>query len=104
MEYILSFTQYAFVLGYLAVFIIGIIGNCLVMVIFAKRPYMRTVTNAFLVTLAAGDFLFILGCMPFIISEDLAYNFQWHFGHFMCKTVKYLQVSCYCTKANHTKL
>ena len=53
-------------LGILGVLII--VANAMVFVLFAKRSYLRTKSNVFLVSLAASDFLAGVFCIPLVIS------------------------------------
>ncbi|CAH1106699.1 unnamed protein product [Psylliodes chrysocephalus] len=72
------------------VFVIGIVGNCLVCVAVYRNHTMRTVTNYFIVNLAAADFLVILFCLPPSVIWDV--TLTWWFGTVLCKIVLYLQV------------
>lgn len=72
------------------IFVIGIIGNLLVIIVVAKNAHMRTITNIFIVNLAIGDFLVILICLPPSVITDIAGN--WWFGETMCKIIPYVQV------------
>ena len=53
-------------LGLLGVFII--VANAMVFTLFAKRSYLRTKSNVFLVSLAASDFSAGILCIPFVIA------------------------------------
>lgn len=56
------------------VFILGIIGNLLVVIVVIKNSHMKTITNMFIVNLAIGDFFVILICLPPSIYQDVAGN------------------------------
>lgn len=71
-------------------FVIGIIGNLLVIIVVAKNAHMRTITNIFIVNLAIGDFLVILICLPPSVITDISGN--WYFGETMCKIIPFVQV------------
>lgn len=73
------------------VFVVGLVGNCLVCVAVYRNHTMRTVTNYFIVNLAVADFLVILFCLPPSVVWDVTST--WWFGTAMCKIVLYLQVS-----------
>ncbi len=75
------------------IFIIGILGNSLVVLVVAKNAHMRTITNIFIVNLAVGDFLVILICLPPSILNDVTSN--WWFGEIMCKLIIFVQVSVF---------
>lgn len=53
-------------LGLLGVFII--VANAMVFTLFAKRSYLRTKSNVFLVSLAASDFSAGILCIPLVIA------------------------------------
>jgi hypothetical protein len=72
------------------IFVVGILGNALVVLVVAKNAHMRTITNMFIVNLAVGDFLVILICLPPSILNDVTKN--WWFGPVMCKLIIYVQV------------
>ena len=69
---------------YIAIFIMGVTGNCLVVIVIWRNPDMRTTTNFFLVNLSVADLLVLLVCMPpsFV---DLYTKEVWVFGAAMCK-------------------
>ena len=70
-------------------FVLGCIGNVLVIYIFARCRHMRTVTNAFLVNLAVCDLMVVLVCMPFSVAVEIYQN--WIYGDVMCKLVNFSQ-------------
>ena len=57
------------------IFIVGIIGNLLVILVVAKNAHMRTITNIFIVNLAIGDFLVVLICLPPTMINDITVTF-----------------------------
>lgn len=59
------------ILSYSLTFVIGIIGNSLVMFSIAYYRRMRTTTNVFLFSLASADLLLILLCVPVKVSREL---------------------------------
>ena len=64
-------------LAYLTVFIIGLVGNCLVVAVVFRTPRMRTVTNYFIVNLAIADVLVVLFCLPAtLLSTIFVRKFQ----------------------------
>ncbi|XP_072396328.1 orexin/Hypocretin receptor type 1-like [Diabrotica undecimpunctata] len=71
------------------VFVIGLVGNCLVCVAVYRNHTMRTVTNYFIVNLAVADFLVILFCLPPSVVWDVTST--WWFGSALCKIVLYIQ-------------
>ncbi|XP_035670156.1 neuropeptide FF receptor 2-like [Branchiostoma floridae] len=59
------------VISYFVVFILCVVGNSLVCFIVAKIPRMRTVTNYFILNLAASDILVAVFCMPFTLVDNI---------------------------------
>eukprot|EP00064_Thunnus_orientalis_P026217 superscaffoldBa00015821_g26707 len=80
------------------IFVVGVVGNCLVMVVIGKVRYRggggggRTrrpgsPTNIFILNLSVADLIFLLVCVPLhatIYSLD-----EWVFGAFLCKAGHY---------------
>lgn len=92
LEYIYPKTwTWALIFFHCIVFVVGLVGNCLVCVAVYRNRTMRTVTNYFIVNLAVADFLVILFCLPPSVVWDVTST--WWFGTVMCKTVLYLQVT-----------
>lgn len=54
----------ALIIAYVLILIIGIIGNCMVILVVLLRPQMRTVTNMFIMNLAVADLFVIVFCLP----------------------------------------
>lgn len=69
---------------YLFIFVIGIIGNSLVILVIIKDKKMRSVANFFLVSLSAADLMIILFCLPVAVYE-LYNSYDWIFGLTLCK-------------------
>jgi hypocretin (orexin) receptor 2 len=53
----------------------------------------RTVTNMFIMNLAAADLLVLLFCLPATVIQDVTKT--WFFGLILCKFVNYIQVFCF---------
>lgn len=65
------------------IFFVGVIGNGTLVVIFIKHRTMRNVPNTYILSLALGDLLVILSCVPF---TSTIYTFpSWPYGEFVCK-------------------
>ncbi|KAJ7354997.1 neuropeptide Y receptor [Desmophyllum pertusum] len=64
---------------YAIIFLISVIGNSLVCVVIARRRRMRTVTNFFVLNLAASDLAITCICIPFDIpvQETVSLNRFW---------------------------
>lgn len=60
-----------FIIGYLAVFLIGLVGNSLVIAVVIRSPRMRNVTNYFIVNLAVADMLVITLCLPATLAGNI---------------------------------
>lgn len=75
---------------YAIIFLISVIGNTLVCVVIARRRRMRTVTNFFVLNLAASDLAITCICIPFDIPVQ-ENNYQWPYGGFFCKLLYPLQ-------------
>lgn len=67
---------------FIIVFIVGLLGNTLVIYVVVRYTKMKTVTNLYILNLALADELYILG-IPFLCTHNvLSY---WPFGEFLCK-------------------
>lgn len=58
-------------LAYSLVFVVGLVGNLLVVLVVFRNPCMRSVTNYFLVNLAMADILVCLFCVPINLMSNL---------------------------------
>ncbi|XP_053169137.1 neuropeptide FF receptor 1 isoform X2 [Hemicordylus capensis] len=72
-----------FIIAYLFIFFMCMIGNMLVCFIVVKNRQMRTVTNVFILNLAISDVLVGIFCMPTTLVDNLITG--WPFNIFMCK-------------------
>ncbi|KAG8223827.1 hypothetical protein J437_LFUL003715 [Ladona fulva] len=57
--------------AYLVVFAVGLVGNSFVIAVVYRSPRMRTVTNYFIVNLAAADILVIVFCLPATLMSNI---------------------------------
>lgn len=65
--------------AYSVIFLLGLVGNCLVVAVMIRCPQMRTVTNLFIVNLAVADILVVLFCLPANLLSTIyvrKFNFQ----------------------------
>ncbi|KAI1719426.1 7 transmembrane receptor (rhodopsin family) domain-containing protein [Ditylenchus destructor] len=81
---------------YVIIFVVGLIGNGLLIGTIRKR---MTVANVFLLNLATSDLLLCITALP--ITPVLAFVKRWIFGNVMCKLVPLCQgisvlISSYC--------
>ncbi len=72
-------------LFYGIIFLVGLVGNFLVIYVIYKNAEMKTCTNFFLVNLSVADLLIIIVCMPSAFM-DLYTREVWILGPVMCKS------------------
>ncbi|XP_021957117.1 neuropeptide CCHamide-1 receptor isoform X2 [Folsomia candida] len=71
------------------IFIIGMAGNGTLIIIFLKHRTMRNVPNMYIVSLAVGDLLVILFCVPF---TSTVYTVEsWPYGELVCKFSEFIK-------------
>ncbi|XP_036404826.1 type-2 angiotensin II receptor-like isoform X2 [Megalops cyprinoides] len=68
---------------YSIIFILGFVGNGLVVLVLCQKASRRTVANIYILNLALSDLLFLLS-LPFW-AVYYSYDYNWVFGSFMCK-------------------
>ena len=74
-----------YVLLYVVIFVLGSMGNSLVVYIVAANKNMQSITNTFILNLAFSDILLCLFAVPF---TPLAYFLpSWPFGEAVCRLV-----------------
>ncbi|XP_060623503.1 growth hormone secretagogue receptor type 1 [Anolis sagrei] len=84
-------------------FVIGILGNMMTMLVVSKFRDMRTTTNLYLSSMAFSDLLIFL-CMPLDLFRLWQYR-PWNFGNLLCKLFQFVSESCtYATILNITAL
>ena len=72
------------------IFVVGLFGNALVVIVVASNQQMRNTTNLLIINLAIADLLFIIFCVPFTAADYvLSY---WPFGQLWCQMVQYLVI------------
>lgn len=65
------------------IFIVGVLGNGTLVFIFARHKRMRNIPNTYIFSLALGDLLVILSCVPF---TSILYTLEsWPWGGLICK-------------------
>lgn len=57
--------------AYTMVFLVGLVGNLLVVSVVCRSPRMRNVTNYFIVNLAVADFLVLVFCLPATLLSNI---------------------------------
>uniref|UniRef100_A0A8B9ZKH6 Growth hormone secretagogue receptor type 1 n=1 Tax=Anas platyrhynchos TaxID=8839 RepID=A0A8B9ZKH6_ANAPL len=84
-------------------FVIGIFGNLMTMLVVSRFRDMRTTTNFYLSSMAFSDLLIFL-CMPLDLFRLWQYR-PWNFGDLLCKLFQFVSESCtYSTILNITAL
>lgn len=77
-------------------FLVGIIGNSLIVYSVAQFRRMKSLSNVFLASLATADLILIIFCVPVKFAQLFSYT--WTFGAFLCKFVHYIQnLSAICS-------
>ena len=71
---------------YIIIFVVGMTGNFLVVLVVCRTHEMRNTTNFFLVNLSVADLLVILVCMPSAFV-DIYSKEVWYLGPVMCKSI-----------------
>jgi len=75
---------------YVAIFLIGVLGNGLVLFVVAKFKSMQTITNRFIACLSISDLLICLFAIPFTPINALMTS--WIFGKVLCRLVPIILV------------
>ncbi|XP_078522743.1 neuropeptide FF receptor 1-like [Lissotriton helveticus] len=73
----------SYIISYLFIFALCMIGNSLVCLIVLKNKRMRTVTNLFILNLAISDLLVGIFCVPTTLVDNLITG--WPFSNAVCK-------------------
>ncbi|XP_077981848.1 QRFP-like peptide receptor [Glandiceps talaboti] len=76
------------VLAYSITFVVGLVGNVLVIYSIQKCRRLQNVTNTFLASLAAADLIIIAIVIP--IQTPAYFSRKWIMGEFLCKLLPYL--------------
>ncbi|XP_032650954.1 neuromedin-B receptor [Chelonoidis abingdonii] len=76
---------------YLLIITVGLLGNITLVKIFISNSAMRSVPNIFISSLASGDLLLLVTCMPVDASSYLFD--EWMFGKVGCKLIPAIQLT-----------
>ncbi|XP_069162080.1 QRFP-like peptide receptor [Procambarus clarkii] len=77
-------------------YVVGVVGNGLIIFTICRYRRLKTTTNVFLASLASADLLLILICIPVKIARLFSYS--WTMGYPLCKLIYYMQsVSSVCS-------
>ncbi|KAH3855842.1 somatostatin receptor type 4-like [Dreissena polymorpha] len=71
-----------------AIFVVGMIGNVMILVAILRNTKLRTVTNILVCNLSMADILFALG-IPCIATTRITRH--WVLGEIVCKLITYVQ-------------
>ncbi|XP_029317324.1 growth hormone secretagogue receptor a isoform X1 [Cottoperca gobio] len=73
-------------------FLVGVTGNVMTILVVSKYRDMRTTTNLYLCSMAVSDLLIFL-CMPLDLYRMWRYR-PWRFGAALCKLFQFVSESC----------
>ncbi|XP_069464217.1 neuromedin-B receptor [Ambystoma mexicanum] len=76
---------------YLLIITVGLLGNITLVKIFVSTSAMRSVPNIFISSLAAGDLLLLLTCVP--VDASRYFFEEWMFGKVGCKLIPAIQLT-----------
>lgn len=65
------FVSTIFIVSYLLIFVMCMVGNGVVCFVVLRRKHMRTVTNLFILNLAISDLLVGIFCMPTTLVDNI---------------------------------
>ncbi|NXS53147.1 GPR15 protein, partial [Brachypteracias leptosomus] len=80
---------------YTAVFLVGIVGNSILIVALVFKRRIQRLIDVFIINLAASDFIFLI-TLPFWVDTEVS-DGSWRVGSFFCKASSYvISVNMYC--------
>ncbi|NWY37248.1 GPR15 protein, partial [Sylvia atricapilla] len=81
---------------YSAVFLVGIVGNSILIAALVFKQRVQRLIDIFIINLAASDFIFLI-TLPFWV-DMAASDESWRVGSFLCKASSYvISVNMYCS-------
>ncbi|XP_041107636.1 neuromedin-B receptor [Polyodon spathula] len=76
---------------YVLIITVGLLGNITLIKIFITNSAMRSVPNIFISSLAAGDLLLLVTCVP--VDASRYFFEEWMFGTVACKLIPVIQLT-----------
>ncbi|KAM3861267.1 neuromedin-B receptor [Diretmus argenteus] len=76
---------------YILIITVGLLGNITLVKIFITNSAMRSVPNIFISSLAAGDLLLLVTCVP--VDAFRFFSEEWVFGEAACKLIPVIQLT-----------
>ncbi|XP_041107411.1 neuromedin-B receptor-like, partial [Polyodon spathula] len=76
---------------YILIITVGLLGNITLVKIFITNSAMRSVPNIFITSLAAGDLLLLVTCVP--VDASRYFFEEWIFGTVACKLIPLIQLT-----------
>ncbi|KAM9355839.1 neuromedin-B receptor [Pholidichthys leucotaenia] len=76
---------------YIVIVTVGLLGNITLVKIFVTNSAMRSVPNIFISSLAAGDLLLLVTCVP--VDAFRYFSEEWVFGEAACKLIPVIQLT-----------
>ncbi|XP_009504167.2 G-protein coupled receptor 15 [Phalacrocorax carbo] len=81
---------------YTAVFLVGIVGNFILIVALVFKRQVRRPIDVFIINLAVSDFIFLI-TLPFWVDMEVS-DGNWRVGSSLCKASSYvISVNMYCS-------
>ncbi|NXS97804.1 GPR15 protein, partial [Jacana jacana] len=81
---------------YTAVFLVGIVGNSILIAALVFKRRVQRLIDIFIINLAASDFIFLI-TLPFWVDKEVS-DGSWRVGSFLCKASSYIiSVNMYCS-------
>lgn len=78
-------------LVYIIIITVGLLGNVTLVRIFITNSAMRSVPNIFISSLACGDLLLLVTCVP--VDAFRYFSEEWVFGEAACKLIPVIQLT-----------
>lgn len=86
-----KYIQVTCTIFYVFIFLLGILGNVLVVYVVFMNRNMKTSVNIYLINLCVADLLVLTVCMPTALADVYARDI-WYFGSIMCKYTEHYRM------------